>query len=317
MFENKNMKKVVIWLTSIAIICFGIGFLIFNITGGNKKVSININTGNLLNSKDSKQYKLDDKKSGSINGISEVSIESTCADINIIPQKRSDVKVHMYGSIDGTYEPKLYLNISDGILEISTDKERTGSFSIFSSNLKLDIFIPENYNKSLKAATSSGSISLKNKISLKDVSIISTSGSLNLKDLTCENLEGKSTSGAVSGNSIIVNSADINNTSGTINLSEFKGDLNGETISGKITVDYSDFNNNVELKSISGNIELDLPGTSQFKIKSKSISGKIGCKFPVAIESSDKGKELIGTMGSDRNKVILNTTSGNSFVDIK
>lgn len=315
MFENINMKKVVIWLISIVIVCFGIGLLIFNITGGHKKV-ININNGNLINSRNSKEYKLNDEKSGSINGITEINAESACADINIITEKRNDVKVHMYGSINGTYEPKLYLNANGGNLEITTDKEKSGSFSIFESNLKLDIYIPENYNKSLNIITSSGNIDV-NKIKLKSISGISVSGKLNLNDIACEELKAKSTSGALSGNNVIANSADFKSVSGSIDFTKFKGDVDGESVSGKINIDYSEFNNTVELKCISGNIELSLPSASQFKIQSKSVSGKISCEFPVTIEGSQERNQLTGTAVSDKNSIILNTTSGSININKK
>lgn len=316
MFESKNMKKIVIYLTIIAVVCFGLGFLIYNFTGGHREVLFNINSGNILNTKGSKEYELDDEKNSSINEVSEINAESACADINIIPEKRSDVKVKMYGSISATYEPKLALNISGGSLEITTDKDRAGSYSIYKSNLKLDVYIPENYNKTLSIKTSSGNIDV-NKINLKNISAGSASGTLKLNDINCENLEAKSTSGAISGSNITVSSADVNITSGSMNLSGFKGDITGNTVSGKINIDYSDFNNNIELNTVSGDIELSIPAASQFKVQSKSVSGKISCKFPVTIEGSQGRNDLSGTVVSDKNRITLNTTSGSIDINKK
>ncbi|MDF2884432.1 MAG: hypothetical protein K0R54_4999 [Clostridiaceae bacterium] len=316
MFENKNMKKLVMWLALIVVVCFGISFLILNITGGFKR-NYGFNFGNLAVSNDSKDYSVNDEKSAAIDGINEISVEASSADINIIPEKRNDVKAHLYGNINATFETKLYLNASGGVMEISADKQRGGSFSVFGSSLKLDIFVPENYNNNLKIKTSSGKINAVNKMNLKDVSLNLTSGNVILKDLTCENLTAKCSSGAIEGENIITKSADIGITSGSINLTAFKGNLEGETTSGKIYIDYSDFDNNVDLKATSGNIELRLPDYAQFKLQSKATSGRVSCKFPITVDDSEKRNELNGVVGNGKNSVNVNTTSGNVVISKK
>lgn len=317
MFENKNMKKVVLWLAVVVLVCFGIGLLIFNITGGYKGNYGSINFGSLNVSRDSKEYSVNDEKTASIAGINEITVEASSADINIIPEKRNDVKAHLYGNITATFETKLYINSSGGTMEISTDKQRGISFSVLGSSLKLDIFVPESYNNNLKVNTASGKINAVNKMNLKDVSFDLSSGNVSIKDLTCENLTAKCSSGAINGENIITKSSDVNITSGSINLTGFKGNLNGETTSGKIYIEYSDFDNNVDLKATSGNIEVKLPDYAQFKLQSKATSGRVSCKFPITVDDSEKRNELNGVVGNGQNSVNVNTTSGNVVISKK
>lgn len=317
MFENKNMKKIVLWLTVVVLVCFGIGLLIFNITGGYKGNYVGVNFGSLITSKDSKEYSVNDEKTAAIQGINEITVEASSADINIIPEKRNDVKAHLYGNITATFETKLYLNSSGGTMEISTDKQKGISFSVLGSSLKLDIFVPESYNNNLKVNTASGKINAVNKMNLKDVSFDLSSGNVSMKDLTCENLTAKCSSGAINGENIITKSSDVDITSGSINLTGFKGNLNGETTSGKIYIDYSDFDNNVDLKATSGNIEVRLPDYAQFKLQSKATSGRVSCKFPITVDDSEKRNELNGVVGNGKNSVNVNTTSGNVVISKK
>lgn len=314
MFENKNMKKIVLWLAAVALVCFGIGLLIFNITGGYKGNYGSVNFGSVINSKDSKEYSVNDEKTASIDGINNIIVEASSADINIIPEKRNDVKAHLYGNITATFETKLYLNSSAGTMEISIDKQNIGSFSVYGSSLKLDIYVPESYTNNLKVKTSSGKINAVNKMNLKDVSFDLSSGNVTMKDLTCENLAVKCSSGAIDGENIITKSADMDITSGSINLAGFNGNLNGETTSGKIYIEYSDFHNDVDLKATSGNIELKLPDYAQFKLQSKATSGRVSCKFPITVDDSEKRNELNGVVGNGKNSVNVNTTSGNVVI---
>lgn len=298
-----SIKKIVTYLVIIMVICYGVGISIMSFTGGFKD-----NFSILY--KDKKTYNdLNQEKIEKIDTIDQISIETSSCDVNIITEDREDVKAHLYGDITSTFKPELETKVKGKELLIFT--KRPNSYSIFNSDLKLDIFVPKNYKENIDISSSSSNINIQNELTLNSLSIDLSSGNTKLKDLNIKKLKCEASSGSLTGENIVTESTVLDVSSGTIELNNFTGDLKGDSSSGSIEVNYNIFDNDIDLESSSGNVKIGLPDDAKFYLDAECSSGDIECDFPIVVIGKQEDNTLRGTVGDDKNKIIINTSSGN------
>lgn len=298
-----SIKKIVTYLVIIMVICYGVGISIMSFTGGFKD-----NFSILY--KDKKTYNdLNQEKIEKIDTIDQISIETSSCDVNIITEDREDVKAHLYGNITSTFKPELETKVKGKELLIFT--KRPNSYSIFNSDLKLDIFVPKNYKENIDISSSSSNINIQNELTLNSLSIDLSSGNTKLKDLNIKKLKCEASSGSLTGENIVTESTVLDVSSGTIELNNFTGDLKGDSSSGSIEVNYNIFDNDIDLESSSGNVKIGLPDDAKFYLDAECSSGDIECDFPIVVIGKQEDNTLRGTVGDDKNKIIINTSSGN------
>lgn len=277
-----------------------------------------------------KTQSIDEKENIEIANVDQIFIDVSSTDLNIIPEDREDVKVHLHGKKAGNLKHKLSMNLDDNTLQIEV-KIKPG-INIGYATLKLDVYIPRNYENILKIDGSSGDVNIED-MNLSKLSIYLSSGDTNIKNLDVENFkhkvssgdtniknlnikefEYKAHSGDLEGNNVNTESLHYNTSSGEVKLENFEGVVEGVSTSGDIMIVYEKFNNNIDLKASSGSIIVNLPEDAEFYIDSRVSSGNINCKFPIEIES-EKDKELIGTVISNKNNIKIKTISGD--IDIR
>jgi lia operon protein LiaG len=105
-------------------------------------------------------------------------------------------------------------------------------------------------------------------------------------------------------------SSSVESTSGTINITDFTGDLKADSSSGDVSIDYANFDNNTDIHATSGNINLTLPKGSRFHLNATTSSGDISCDFPITITKNKKDNYLEGDVGSSGRVVRLDASSG-------
>ncbi len=180
-------------------------------------------------------------------------------------------------------------------------KSKTCKFLCFNNKLsKIELYLPENYDKNLKIEGRSGNINISDFInmnvdieqtagdveiaSVKNANIKVSSGDIKI-DTVFENAELKSTSGDITVDTIIGN-ANLKATSGDIELEKAKtanitansGNINVDTIeeSGELKATSGDITankiTNVKIKTSSGDIEL---GDVKEYIEAEASSGDI------------------------------------------
>ncbi|MEJ8553130.1 DUF4097 family beta strand repeat-containing protein [Tepidibacter sp. Z1-5] len=297
-----SIKKIVTYLITIMLICYGIGFTIISFTGGFKdNFSVSY--------KNKKDYNnLDQEKVEKIDVINQISIEASSSDINIIPEDRANIKAHFYGNVISTFKPELETKINGKELLIFV--KRPKSYSIFNSDLKLDIFVPKNYKENIDINSSSSNINIQNELTLNNLFIDVSSGDASLKDLNIKNLKYDSSSGTLIGDNIVTDSTCIDLSSGNVELNNFTGDLKGESSSGSVEVNYNIFDNNIDLDTSSGTVNIELPDDAKFYLDAECSSGNIECGFPIMVRGKQEDNTLRGIVGNDKNKIIINTSSG-------
>lgn len=360
-----NMKKIVLCLTGTMLICFGTSALILsrysrpslskpetsNITNNAPAETNNVFSQTKVSNS---SYTIEEEKNYSIDKIEQLNVATSSIDINFIPEERSDIKVHYYGNVTASNEnaiPKLITNLEASSLNIKTEQQSVGINFGYNGNLKLDIYIPSNYNKSISTGTTSGNIDIKSlnltnlictttsgssnilnissnelkcasasgKLNItgnnafKTVNLSSASGNTHIENLTSDSFAHVSTSGDITADALYSKASKLQSSSGKSSISKFAGDLNCNSTSGNVSVQYDkEFSNNINITSSSGKIDIKLTQNPEFYLNAKSVSGNISCNFPIALNNSSKDKHTLeGIVKNSNNKILINTTTGN------
>ena len=267
------------------------------------------NTKNLIK-KDVDEIKLED-----IEGIKNIDIETPFVDVNIIPEKREDIKIHYNGYIKASYIPKLETNKSRHTLYIVAKKDNSNSYSVYNSNLKLDIYVPMDFKYNIRTTTSSGDIKIS-KLELMDLDLTASSGDVQIYDINLDNLSIETSSGEQELKNIKSQNSSFLTSSGDIEIYNFTGDINITTSSGDIHLDYKTFNNNVGITASSGDVKVILPSNSNFNLDANTSSGEIESNFPVTITGKLKNN-LSGKVGNGTNSINITTSSGDISINSK
>lgn len=198
----------------------------------------------------SQSVELDQEDKFKADNLKRLIVNTAGADVSIILTNEREVKFHYYGNARVTsahenFKPYIDIDESSSSLTLSEKiGDRLNGIS-YSGNIKLDIYLSEDYAENLKLNTASGSVDIQD----------------------------------YKGN------CDINTASGDIDADNCDGDFLINTVSGYISYSKdSKFTSNLNFNSVSGDINVSIAKDSEFGLKSKTVSGKIKCDFPVTLE---------------------------------
>lgn len=278
--KKMNIKKIALILSAISIGAFLIAGLLF---------VFGINSYGYL------EKNIYEEKIHQIDNLDLILIKSPSFDVKILPVESDEIKITLTGRGKASSEeifPRLTTKIIGDklIIEVKPIRQFSIGFSFFSSNLKLEIYLPKNYKNNLDLVVSSADVVI-NDLAINNFNFSTSSGDL---DLT----------------SFKANRSIMRVSSGDIIAAGFNGDLEIVSSSGEAYIEYEKFNNNVTLRSSSGNIKLKLPPESRFYLKADTSSGNIVTDFPIAIIGSIKEDYLEGTAGDSNNRIEIKTSSG-------
>lgn len=324
MYDSINRKKAVIVLVLIMIASAVLAGIIFVAQFSSSGFGI-------FNNDSSYKNKIDEEKTFASDGIRTLTVKSTSENINIIADDSSEIRAHFYGSYassDKTLKPKLVVEKDGDNLVVRIDNKSKIMLLYFTSNLKLDVYVPKAYGKELDITSTSGEVSSDDALKLDRVQIKTTSGEIAVKSMDAAKAVLNSTSGEIQAEGIF-GDLDIDSTSGTIvsqNLTAASGKINstsGEiklkgsidgieagSTSGTIIIDTDRLTKDMAVSTTSGEMVVKLPADADFKLVAKSLSGEIDCAFPVTVTGNKNHNRLEGTVGNGSCNVSLSSTSG-------
>ena len=289
MRNNTNIQKMVIWLVIIAVVSLTIAAIAF------------FNTENyMINFRDRNNFEgnsIDEVKTFGIDQLKEIYIHSVSSDVSVFSTDEEDIKIHFYGRSALKSEkalPKLITNLEGSKLKIEIEYPKV-LFYWAAADVLLDIYIPRDYRDNVIIDAVSADVDISN-LDINNFQCKTVSGDLKIKSLGSDNLTLKTTSGEV-------------------NIMDFTGNLKADLVSGDINVGYRVFDNNIDVKTISGKVKIDLPQNAEFYLKTNTVSGEVVTKFPITIISFNKMNQLEGTVGTGDNRIIVDTVSGNIYLN--
>jgi len=217
------------------------------------------------------------------------------SDVSVFSTDEEDIKIHFYGRSALKSEkalPKLITNLEGSKLKIEIEYPRV---LFYNANVVLDVYIPQDYRE--------------------NIIIDTVSADVDISDLDINNFQCKTVSGDLRIESLGSDNLTLNTTSGDVNIIDFSGNLKADSVSGDINVGYRVFDNNVDIKTTSGKVKIDLPQNAEFYLKTNTVSGEVDTKFPITIISFNKMNQLEGTVGTGDNRIIVDTVSGNIYLN--
>jgi len=287
MRSNMNIRKIVIWLVVIAVVSLTIAAIAFFSTE-NYMVSFRDRNNFEGNS-------IDEVKTFGIDQLKEIYIHSVSSDVSVFSTDEEDIKINFYGRSTLRSEkalPKLITNFEGSKLKIEIEYPKV---LFYNANVVLDVYIPQDYRD--------------------NVIIDAVSADVDISNLDLNNFQCKTVSGDLRIKFLGSNSLTLKTTSGEVNIMDFTGNLKADSVSGDINVSYRIFDNNIDVKTISGEVKIDLPQNAEFYLKTNTVSGEVVARFPITIISFNKMNQLEGTVGTGDNRIIVDTVSGDIYLN--
>ena len=277
------------------------------------------------------------------NQISNIEIKLICEDLEIKETYGDEILIEVYCN---NRKKAPVIECKNETLYISSKV----NFTVFGFICKVKVYLPANqkfsnvkiegtssdisidslYSEDFYLDTTSGEIECTN-LSIENNSIItSTSGEIDIEEISTKELTSKTTSGEISFGKISCDTATITSNSGEINIDDFYGEyFKVNTTSGEIDI-YNIDTEYFAAGSTSGEISLDFKKIISAKSQIKTTSGEINIfvpknsSFNVAVSSSSgtfKDKisgnrltprsEYIQKYNEGGAQMTIRTTSGN------
>ena len=279
---NINFKNMVYWLFSIALICIGIYFFLFqqNSMGFFSNVSRDEYAGEI----DTSLYFDGDE-------FKNLEIATAQSSIDIVPTD-GPARVEFKGTFSSSSQesfPHLEQSTSGNMTRLQVIYPKGLLASRISSDAHLRVYLPEEGLTELRANTKSGDINIGS-FTICKVGISSESG-----NIYCESLSP--TQGI------------FETKSGKIELKGISGRILARTSSGDMDVDFEDINDTVYLESLAGNLTVNLPDDASFTLKTETVSGNLSCDIPFTLRAG-KGDNILADFFDGGPMMELKTVSG-------
>lgn len=212
-----------------------------------------------------------------------------------------DVKVINYDGDTLNIQIKNHNTISNELSETeSGNKLILDARYYIPSNSTILVNVPKKFQDrgTLKIVTSSGDVNISN-LSLGTLNISSASGSINASSLNLTYLNLNTSSGGIDFNNITASSeTKLISSSGDINGNGNLGIITGNTSSGDINLQFINSLHNMSLSTHSGSVILSMPKGFGYKVNYETVSGDL----------SSPNNQL--TYGDESSLININTVSG-------
>lgn len=223
--------------------------------------------------------------------INEIDFNLSSQDIKVVNYDGDNLKVEIksHSSLSGEL-PKIE---SGNKLVFSTKYDTPGNSTILVS-------VPQKFKDkgTLKIITSSGDINISN-LSIDTLNVSSASGDVDASSLNLAYLNLNTSSGHIEFNNITTSTeTKLISSSGDITGSGSLGTITGNTSSGDIKLHFMNSINNMSLGTHSGSVTLSIPKDLGYKINYETVSGHL----------TSSNKQL--SNGDESSLININTVSG-------
>lgn len=240
---------------------------------------------------DSNYSRYNDSRTLGINSdLDKIYIDTTSSDIDIQFYNENFVKLDIDSKISSHANFDSLINkftIENNNLYISTNE----SFFNHVKDLNLTIYVPSTFKNNLSVITTSGDVNLTNG-NFNNLSINSTSSDIDLSNISSNNTTISTTSGDISSHNSYLGNVTIESTSGDMDLNLINLDSNNK------------FN------TTSGDIDLELPDNLGYCLNFDTVSGSFSNKNGTKTDKSISNY----TIGDGSKKISISTTSGDSEI---
>jgi lia operon protein LiaG len=304
--SKNNRLRNILWITTaVAIVSLGIASVLFFAT----------DMSGLWNPQGG--LPVDEQSTFSVEGIEEINIRTSSIDVFVEKGDGESVDIHLHGTVySGRPEsiPTLAAVQNGNILKITTERKdgRKFVFGFYSSDLTLQIRVPEQFHGDLAVHTSSGDVKIYDQL-LDELDTETNSGDIQLRSIQAAKATLETSSGDQRVEDMQTQFSQMTSSSGDQWGKGLEGEVRAESSSGGITLKFASFDSDLEVRSSSGDVRLSLTETAEFDLEARASSGDVDCTFPLTLDAADsemRDNQLIGRVGAGTHKVKVRTSSG-------
>ncbi len=234
-------------------------------------------------------YTEDLKKEFSAEGIEELKIDTIFVDTYIYKGEDEKISIVLNGKYASNKKFEFDYRVVGNTLQI-TNTPNTGSITVANSNLKLELYIPDNI--------------------IKNIQFESSSGDLKVNDIYADKIKFESSSGSFISNNTITSSFNIKSSSGNVTIKPHSGSADINSSSGDVTLSLTNESEKIKINSSSGNINILNIKEYMGNISARTSSGRV-----VYEGSSVPGNNLEVTSLTSTYLIQMSTSSGNINIE--
>lgn len=303
------MKKVGIIVLIIVLMMLVISFtkvLIFAIHNNNWNWFLGFGSGKELR----KSEYIRKEESIDLVDVDKIELEFKSSDLNVHFTEDSKMRVVQYSAKELKENELFKVNKTSSTINISEKNKIYFFYMGIFDKKAYDIYIPKEYEKSLKISLVSGNIEVNESLKFEDLKISSTSGDIKMGDIEAKSIWIETVSGDIKLQNIKEDDLQLKTTSGDIFAESIEGEVNLKTTSGDITI--NSVIGKIFAKTTSGEIET---GKIEGSVDMQSVSGNIKSDdFKITADSNIKttSGEVKMYLNEESNcEIDTDTVSGN------
>jgi lia operon protein LiaG len=240
-------------------------------------------------------YNVSDKAVVHNADISRVEIDLSSSDVTVHSSDSDEFTVEMNGKISKKLKKKLKLDVQEKgqTLKIGLAGEDQIKFNVgvLIVDTNVEVFIPKKIYDSIQISTSSGDILIQD-LKAKETLFDTSSGDIIARDLYTG-----------------VNR--FHSSSGEVELSNVTGDIEAESSSGDMIIDFINANGNLDAKTSSGDVSItyqEEPNSLKIDFQGSSGEGEVSLEDVSFDEKSENS--IRGVIGEGFYKLNVETSSG-------
>lgn len=238
-------------------------------------------------------FSIDETRDLDLSGIETIDISGISETITVRTGDRN-ASVALNGDYTGFAPVRWTVERQGSRLKIQTRYPR---FGLVFNKLAFILVVPRSYDGSIVTDTVSGSIlfSARGQTDWSKIKASTISGDIDIERASAPALQFDSVSGNVS-------------------IGQITGTVQGETVSGAISLTYMQFKSS-SLKTVSGVCTIKIPRASAIDIDFSSISGSFNNKGLDIVINKQTGRSFEGSINKGGQDLTVKTTSGDLFME--
>lgn len=243
----------------------------------------------------------------SADGLDSVKVDWIAGGITVKPYDGSTIKFTESAQRELRDDETLRYGVSGGLLTINYHESKVG-IGVNMPTKRLEVLVPRGLSEDMTRLiidSTSGELDIEN-ISAKTLQLKSISGSKRLKNITADLIDIDSTSGSTKAENIVADELKINSISGSITLSDAtvrrldcdttsgSKDLTGSfvsvklnSISGRITLRSAIVPDSLVVDTTSGGVTVAIPNEGAITVYHSATSGKLSSELPITMQGKD------------------------------
>ena len=300
---NSRLRNIILIAAAVAVGSLGVAAVISAVSGITKPAEAG----------QAGVVAIDEERSYGITGTESIELSSVSEDIEFIETDGSEIRIRLHGTMrTGRSEnaPTLEERSTGRKIEVRV-RHPLRTIGFYSSDLRMDVYLPAGYSGSLKAVSVSGEIMLGFG-DYAELETRTTSGDVTLEEVAAGRLSLHSVSGAIRA-SAASGVTEAGTTSGDIRIEGETGETGVRTVSGSVDLTLKRLERSLDINTTSGDVRIALQEESAFELSARSTSGDIDCSFPITLSGSSSkpgNNTLNGSVGSGGPPVNIKTVSG-------